>query len=1158
MVKSPVPDDQYRFDTTHYIASFILKTNTIPPGPPFSVVQLEAWCKNTDTLLASRVLNSNEFSGSLQTETLEFDLPLSSSMYIKPEGVLTGGVEFTSSQEGLAAASTDCSSIDIRVRWYGNTTVWLNKVIIQDNAGQELFSGTDDAAIYSSAQNFHTSYPLVKRFYFSDEPKISSFQAYNYVQNITRSAYGGDAINGVASGVTAQPYKNSFDRFLIDAHPHELVVDYFPVVSDVPNPNMTDAEAENVGIVQYNNNPSYYTQTLQAKFTGLINTLGTAAVSTKQHGIDLWYVPQLHGVYVQGSGGFRNRDGGPQPRPPTGNEIIAMCNLGVAYGAKGIVPYPFDSEKTYSWNNGADTAYWPGLVTEEPVGGLLKNHWTNYATYPSPTGNKSIRMGFKEKWDALASVMEYYSQISSTLSALSWQGTKSWDNFHTTGTWNSIVSNITTNVSGETTYVETGHFVNSGNDYLFVVNRRTLSSDQRNISVTINKTSYNNWKISEIGTSNTWTVSGTGTFTTSYQPGEGKLFKMEPVVIAGGNLVYNENIPAGTNISIRNTVTVNPGVTLTINSGASLQFASGNYRLDVNGILNATGTQANPITFDFTHPYIYGMNGIVFENSSSGSLSYCVIKNANTGVLRYPSSSLSSITYCTITNCYTGVNCTGLPVFDHNTVSNNNVGVTISNTGVSSEISSNTITQNSGTGLVLNNVLSRNGVSWNTITYNGGYGVSCLNGATPYMRLNSISHNGSDGLHCEGSSPAHFGSQYGDPGYNAVRSNGRYGVYANNSNVYMGKTAFHYGENSITDNSTCGVWATNYSDVYAQYNWWGHFPNLTSADYHQDGGSIVHHEYPIDFDPNSSRQAVFSVKQTASISETIPSESNTYDSTSDSELDDALDNMMKGDFLKAITLYTKKFQSEKDINKRRYILEQLATCYREVDSTITGRKAKEEEFIGFINKNVRPGLSQSSELYAKTLELENIILTDLGQYEKAAFVLQSLKDKFSDEDIQKNAAFNLAYLCYIPLNNPSKGKEYLDELSSKYPNDQMTSDAKIIFGIKNTNSLAKQTQGNNNLAELNVEKPVSYSLMQNYPNPFNPNTQIDYSIKEDGLVIIKVFDILGREVAILVNEEKPAGIYTINFNASHFPSGIYLYTIDSGDFHQAKKMLLIK
>lgn len=86
----------------------------------------------------------------------------------------------------------------------------------------------------------------------------------------------------------------------------------------------------------------------------------------------------------------------------------------------------------------------------------------------------------------------------------------------------------------------------------------------------------------------------------------------------------------------------------------------------------------------------------------------------------------------------------------------------------------------------------------------------------------------------------------------------------------------------------------------------------------------------------------------------------------------------------------------------------------------------------------------------------------------------------------------------------------------------------------------------------------SYNLSQNYPNPFNPVTNINFSIPENGFVKIIVFDILGKEVATLVNSEKPAGNYRIMFDASELNSGIYFYKITAGDFTDVKKMLLVK
>ncbi len=86
----------------------------------------------------------------------------------------------------------------------------------------------------------------------------------------------------------------------------------------------------------------------------------------------------------------------------------------------------------------------------------------------------------------------------------------------------------------------------------------------------------------------------------------------------------------------------------------------------------------------------------------------------------------------------------------------------------------------------------------------------------------------------------------------------------------------------------------------------------------------------------------------------------------------------------------------------------------------------------------------------------------------------------------------------------------------------------------------------------------SFSLFQNYPNPFNPSTHIKFSIPSDEFVTLKVFDILGREVATLVNERHGTGEYTINFNASALPSGIYYYSIIAGSFKETRKMILAK
>jgi len=93
------------------------------------------------------------------------------------------------------------------------------------------------------------------------------------------------------------------------------------------------------------------------------------------------------------------------------------------------------------------------------------------------------------------------------------------------------------------------------------------------------------------------------------------------------------------------------------------------------------------------------------------------------------------------------------------------------------------------------------------------------------------------------------------------------------------------------------------------------------------------------------------------------------------------------------------------------------------------------------------------------------------------------------------------------------------------------------------------------IAQANIE---GYYLSQNYPNPFNPVTTFKYSIPKTGIVTIKIFDVLGKEIRTLLNEEKSVGTYKVEFNVSNLTSGIYLYRMQSGNFRETKKLILLK
>jgi len=110
-----------------------------------------------------------------------------------------------------------------------------------------------------------------------------------------------------------------------------------------------------------------------------------------------------------------------------------------------------------------------------------------------------------------------------------------------------------------------------------------------------------------------------------------------------------------------------------------------------------------------------------------------------------------------------------------------------------------------------------------------------------------------------------------------------------------------------------------------------------------------------------------------------------------------------------------------------------------------------------------------------------------------------------------------------------------------------------VYGFYNT----EIDRDNTKPSILMNEVPTDYSI-SNYPNPFNPTTTINYQLPKNGFVTIKVYDLLGKEVATLVNESKSAGYHIVNFDASKLTSGVYVYTINTNGFVQSKKMLLMK
>jgi hypothetical protein len=136
----------------------------------------------------------------------------------------------------------------------------------------------------------------------------------------------------------------------------------------------------------------------------------------------------------------------------------------------------------------------------------------------------------------------------------------------------------------------------------------------------------------------------------------------------------------------------------------------------------------------------------------------------------------------------------------------------------------------------------------------------------------------------------------------------------------------------------------------------------------------------------------------------------------------------------------------------------------------------------------------------------------------------------------------------------------------KYKIDVTTWDANNIYTVafvqedatKEIFNVAGKWTDPSAINPISSEVPVNYSLGQNYPNPFNPRTTVEFSIPKSGFTSLKVYNILGKEVGTYVNENVKAGSYFVTVDGANLASGVYFYTLTSGDFSQTKRMTLLK
>lgn len=174
-----------------------------------------------------------------------------------------------------------------------------------------------------------------------------------------------------------------------------------------------------------------------------------------------------------------------------------------------------------------------------------------------------------------------------------------------------------------------------------------------------------------------------------------------------------------------------------------------------------------------------------------------------------------------------------------------------------------------------------------------------------------------------------------------------------------------------------------------------------------------------------------------------------------------------------------------------------------------------------------------------------------GKTKDMIFYNTEIIENYSNSSNEVSALYDLVNYYYENEQN-DLATGYLKRMEEVYPKNDLTLFARVNLGLSSFD-LKK-----NEIRTLSEQIPDEYVLEDNFPNPFNPSTRISWQSPVSSWQTLKIYDILGNEVATLVDEYREAGKYEINFDASNLASGVYIYKIQVGEFTASKKLILLK
>jgi hypothetical protein len=993
--------------------------------------------------------------------------------------------------------TVDTSILCVTIEWLGTRNLYIDKISIADQYYDDLFIANNLAATTAITSDLISAFSYVKSkslwcHLYNDEPKPLMNRAEGEVSRIAEQAQvlgTGKYINGATGGLTN-------DNLLIVNNERRLpyvLYDNYTIAAGTDTASSGSHSIQNAYDVLINNDwgspPGYDVH----RYAGLRQAIATAQNYTPTDPSD--DVPMYNTMQVCADREFTKGVVTKWPlRAPTPNEILAEGNLSMCYGANGLMYYTICTNTPNSTGSGY-AVY--GLFDQQgilpyndrviPVTGLIQD----------PAGHQVTN----ERFAAVKKLNDYIDKIKGDLLSTTWDTAFSIHQGQPTG---KFVTNVSTNVSGETKYVEVGIFKNysTNADYFMLVNRRTLSTESRNITATFNNTVF--WNVADVASGKQWIIGANGSFTDSFSPGEGKLYKISP-------MTYNWN----GNITVMNTVSVPSGTTLTVMPGAVVKFSSG-VSLTVNGTISAQGTSTTPIQFTSATGTTPGSwNSVTVQNGNS-IFKYCTFQYASIGLYLFNATAGNRTD---VENCTFQGNTKGIYVFHSNAIvkscdiMNNTYGIYCCTT--------------SDVKLV-----------GNTIHNNSSDGVHSFSGNVVQLYGNAIDSNSTYGVYTASSDIVRLGWPYTWEGYNTVCYNDSTEVYASSGSPIVTMVTA-----SVHDTTGLEVYNTSGNpQIYATHCYWG--ANNRTLFYGSINLNDPQYSIPSwDAQPRTAGSPLGKVSAPV-VPDGIPwfYDPRIPDAEKVARCKNIIANNPSTEEAKTtlIWLYTilRTDYTDNQLGQKSNFFSYLQGLKNSYPATPLGKQALRYMIIWKILEQSDAAVVNLSQgaLTVLTGEEKKWVMADLahayarlGQLQNAKGILQGIRDQFGEDK---------ALIALI---------------------DQ---DLSMDAGM-----LAKGVwtpEVDNKSLEQELELPTEFDLVQNYPNPFNPSTVISYQLSAVSNVSLKVYDMLGRQVAILVDGQKDAGYHSATFDGSGLSSGVYFvrFTAQPADgstlFTKTIKMLLTK